>query len=166
MALTDGEKKSVQDALYMSPATTEAGMAARSGKTKGSYQFQQGAKEGLSTGFAGAMTGASLGFSMGKNLGLKGALIGGIAGLAVGGIKGVLSAGQEYEQAKKMQRAQEKENRRQRIDAEAYGRRAASKRAEGLERTYLAAGNPPEVEVTAGPGMSSYDAFKAKKYGA
>ena len=168
MALTEGEKRAVQDALYMSPApASEAGMAVRGGDTRGTYQRQQFGQEGLQTGFAGALAGASLGYKVAGLPGMaKGAVIGGVGGLLVGGIKGAITAGQEYEQAKKLQRAQEKEVRRQRLDAQAFGRRTASQRAEGMERAYLAAGSPPEIDVTAAPGVSSYDAFKARKYGA
>jgi len=176
MALTDTEKKAVQDALYYQAPQTGGAMIP-SGETKGSYQFKEGAGKGLETGLSLALSGAGLGASIGSVAGPGGTAIGAAAGAGIGagvglvggflggGFKGYMDAGKEYDQARKLQRAQEKEARRQKADAQAYGRRSASKRAEGMERAYLSASPPPEMDVTAGPGISSYDAFKAKTYG-
>ena len=144
-----------------------------SGETKGGYQIKEGAGKGLETGFSLALSGAGLGASIGAAGGPIGAGAGAAIGAGVGlvggflggGFKGYMDAGKEYDQAKKLQRAQEKEARRQKADAQAYGRRSASKRAEGMERAYLSASPPAEMDVTAGSGISSYDAFKAKTYG-
>ena len=41
----------------------------------------------------------------------------------------------------------------------------SSSLAEEIERAYLAASNPQEIDMNAGAGFSGYDAFKVNRYG-
>ena len=169
MGLSDLERKAMREAIY-----DEAGMAISEGKSMESYRRGQVASGAATTGFSAGLTGAGLGATIagaatgGIGAGL-GALIGGAIGTGVGalfgGTKEYMESSKEYDRAKKAMRAQAKEARRQDADAKAYGRRSQSKRAQEIERSYLAASNPSELDVNASSGISGYDAFKARTYG-
>lgn len=168
MGLSDLERKAMRSAIY-----NEAGMSVAEDQSKTGYMASQTGKGIAEYGFPAAMTGATVGAKMGMAAGgvtgPVGALMGAGAGLAIGGIvggfKGFIGSGKEYDQAKKMMQSQVKETRRQETDARAYGRRAQMKRAEEIERAYLAASNPQEIDMNAGAGFSGYDAFKVNRYG-
>ena len=168
MGLSELERKAMRSAIY-----DEAGMSVVEGQSKGRYMASQTGKGVAEYGLPAALTGATLGAKMGMAAGgvtgpvgaLMGAGAGLVAGGVVGGFKGLIGSGKEYDQAKKMMRAQVKETRRQETDARAYGKRAQMKRAEEIERSYLAASSPQEIDMNAGAGFSGYDAFKVNRYG-
>jgi len=170
MAVTDLERKAMREAVY-----DEAGMGIVEGQSRAGYQAGQFGKGAIETGFGAAVTGAGLGATiagaatggLGAPAGAAvGAGVGLVAGGLLGGFKELMGSGKEYDRAKKAMKAQAKEARRQDADAKAYGRRAQSRQAQDIERSYLAASSPQELDVNASGGISGYDAFKARTYGA
>jgi len=134
---------------------------------------QQARAEALQAAAKGGVAGAGLGLKFGAVIGGGGgswftAPVGGAIGAGLGavgaGLTVRLQAGREYRDLQKLQKQQQKLLSEQTSDAEAENRRARGRQAE--DNAYLGVAEPDEWSLgIAEPGISSYDAYKRRRYG-
>tara|TARA_R100001163_G_C5043054_1_gene180858 strand:- start:767 stop:1180 length:414 start_codon:yes stop_codon:yes gene_type:complete len=123
------------------------------------------AYEGAASGAQRALgVGTSLGGTIGTAVGgpvgtAVGAAIGAGVGLVAGGLVGGFKANKQYKDMLKMQKEQDKLMNKQKKDAEAYARR-------DMFDVYGDTIPPTEMDLSvSSPTLSSYDAFKFRKFG-
>ena len=122
------------------------------------------AYEGAASGAQRALgVGTSLGGTIGSVVPVVGtavgAAIGAGVGLVAGGLVGGFKANKQYKDMLKMQKEQDKLMNKQKKDAEAYARR-------DMFDVYGDTIPPTEMDLSvSSPTLSSYDAFKFRKFG-
>ena len=150
--LTAAQQQSLETALAVAAGPTGDFIGEKISGEIGSENeaFWRG---GLSGGMQGAATGAAIGGPIGAGVGF-------LAGGLIGGLK----SSKEYEQYEKAKKAQEKVQRFQRTEAQASARRKGGQAGKESNFAYRAE-SPPAVETQLGSGLSTFDAYKANRFG-
>lgn len=131
--------------------------------------FSEGKTTGIAasateTGLSMAMSGGALGAKIGSVGGLPGAAVGAGVGLLAGGLIGGIKSWMDYDALEASQKAQMKLENRAMAEQKRQSLRERGKAGAEMERAYRA--SPAEVEGSPiGTGASSFDAYKARKFG-
>ena len=160
--MTPKQEQALRTAVYATAAPIAGAGADALGEYLGGDIDSSGEAFGrgaLSGAAEGALSGAALGSSIAPGIGTA---IGAGIGFIGGGLMKGLSSQKEYEQYKKVKKAQEKAQRYQKTEAQAAARRMSGYDSIGMDY------KPETVEgvnAQLGSGMSSFDAYKASRYG-
>jgi hypothetical protein len=160
--MTKAQRQALNTAMYSAAAPVAgAGVDALTSYVGGDIDssgeaFGRGALKGATQG---ALSGAGIGSSIAPGVGT---VIGAAVGFIGGGLMEGLSSQKQYEEYKKVKKAQEKAQRFQRTEAQAAARRMSGGQSAGMNyRPETIEG----VDAELGSGLSSFDAYKATRYG-